>query len=396
MPRVAAILGFSAVLLLFCGYSPTVCAQMAEPEVARKFDEFGPVGHCDLTARLDNLAIQILNTPDATAHVISYSPPGAGERFLEHIKDYLIMTRGLPAQRISTAYGGRNSDLKLPKIELWIVPKNASPPEPQKHDAQVETFKGLLADNPAYDDFGIQIMDEMGPGIGRPIHASFADVLNQQQNAVGYIVVYSGKEATPGSWRVIAQNEIDYLKPFNVDRGRINVIFGGQREETRTQLWISPKDAPPPVPDAGPELPLANAVKAGDFSAYDLGDKKNEANLFTRLKGILSAQKTVRAFVVVRLPLPTPETIELSNEAEPEVIDESEPFERREPADLIKLVEKWRVEFADTHKIGADRFIVLYTTAREFDSENIGLWIVPQGQPLPNPEETVAYLSAQR
>ena len=387
MPRVAAILGFSAALLLCCGFSPSVSAQTRQKEAA-KFDEFGMLGHCDLTARLDNLAISLQTTPGAKGHIISYAPPGAGERLLEMLKDYLINTRGLPAGRIKTTYGGRNTDLTQPKIQLWIVPRNASPPEPQKFENNVQTFKGLFSDGPASDAIGIEWDEGMGPGIGGTTYASFADVLNQQKDALGYVVVYSGEDATPGAWRRIAQDHIDSLKDFNVEPNRVKMIFGGHREETRRQLWIVPKGAPPPVPDAGPELPLAKTVKVDDFYAFDLGDAKNETKVFTRLKEILSQEKTLRAFLVVKLQGPNSEEALVDEEPEPSDVSEtSEPTIQREPADLTKLVEKWRLEFANTHKIGADRFIVLFTTAGEADSNHISLWIVPKGQPLPNPHE---------
>ena len=390
MPRVAAILGFSAVLLLFCGYLPSASAQTAGPKVATKFDSFGKVGHCDLTARLDNLAISVQQSRGAKAHIIFYGPPGTEERILAFMKDYLVMTRGLLATRINTTYGGRNSDLKLPKTELWIVPRNALSPEPQKLDNTVETFKGLFDDDRASDYVNLVFEDEMGPGVGPTTHPSFADMLNQQNDAAGYVVVYSGEDAAPGAWRRIAQDEIDYLKNFKVDPARVKMIFGGHQKQTRRQLWILPKDAPPPVPDAGPELPLARTIKVDDFYAEQLSDPQNQTNLFTHLNDILTAQKSVRAFLVVRMEVPSPD--EASVVDEPELPGEpesssSETFEELETADLVKMVEKWRVELANTHKIGADRFIVLFTTAPEEHASHLRLWIVPEGQPLPDPNE---------
>ena len=83
----------------------------------------------------------------------------------------------------------------------------------------------------------------------------------------------------------------------------------------------------------------------------------------------------MRAFVVVRLEVPDPE--------EPPTPSDELP----EQADLTKLVEKWRAELATTHKIGPDRFIVLFTTAPNFEGSHLRLWIVPKGHPLPNPHE---------
>ena len=264
--------------------------------VARNFDEFGTLSHCDVTARLDNFAIALQNTPSARGHIISYAPPGMGERLLELVKGYLVETRGLRPSLITTTYGGRNSDLTQPKIELWVVPRNAAPPEPQKYDTDVETFKGLLFDQVIGDDFGVQYEAEMGPGIGGTARPSFADILHQQKNASGYIVVYSGEDATPGAWQHLAEDEIEYLKPYNVEASRLKVIFGGRQKETKVQLWISPKDEPPPVRDAGPELPLEKTVKAGDFYTFGLNDKQNQTNFFKRLTDVLHRKRLCALF----------------------------------------------------------------------------------------------------
>lgn len=375
MPRVTAIFVFSIALLLSCGFSPRVDAQVPESEalVARKLDEFGSIRHCDLTARLDNLAIFVQQIPGSEAHIIYYGPQGAEETSLKVIGDYLVDCRGLLSKQIKTIYGGRNSNLKLPKVELWVVPPNATPPAPQNHENVVETFKGMFDEAPAQDHVDLEFEDEMGPGLDATTYPSFADILNQQTNAVGYVVVYTGEDAAPGAWRRIAQDDIDYLKTMNLDPGRLKMIFGGHRKKTTRQLWVMSKDAPPPVKDAGPESPLAKTVKIDDFDAETLFTPQNETKVFTRLKEILTAQKNVRAFVVVRLEVPDPD--------EPPAIDE------RDQADLTKLVEKWRAELANSQKIGPDRFIVVFTTAPEAYASHLRLWIVPKGHPLPNPHE---------
>src|SRR5215203_4957656 len=148
MPRVAVILGISvAMLFLSYGYSPRVSAQVPQSSAQTclmVFDEFGSLGHCDLTARLDNFVIQLHNNAGAKGYVITYGPEsefGGGKRTAENIKDYLINMRGLGPDRLTMVYGGRNSDLTEPKIQLWIIPKGAEPPEPQKHETNIESFK---------------------------------------------------------------------------------------------------------------------------------------------------------------------------------------------------------------------------------------------------------------
>ncbi|HEX7330729.1 MAG TPA: hypothetical protein VF290_04470 [Pyrinomonadaceae bacterium] len=378
MRTVAAVLG----IFLLCG---VVSAQARKP-VATRFDQFGKVGHCDLGARLDNFAIQVQNTPGSQANILVYGPDGegygTGRYFLELIKDYLVNARGFKPGRVKTIYGGRNTDLTQPVIELWVVPKGAASPEPQKHETHLESFQGLFADHAASDDLGLYYLSEMGPGISETTHASFADILHQQKNATGYIVVYSGEDSAPGAWRRIAQSQIDYFKELKLEANRFKMIFGGHQKETRLQLWLSP-DGKPPVPDAGSELPLEKTVKVRDFYPDDLSYERNQKAIFTRLAEILRLEKTVRVFLVVRLEQPDPEA--MSPEFEPEA---GEPNEGPEPLDLARLVEKWRLELTNTHKIAAERFIVVFAPPLEFDANRMSLWVVPKGQPLPDPNET--------
>ena len=270
-------------------------------------------------------------------------------------------------------------------IELWIVPRGAASPEPQKYETHLESFQGLFADEAASDNFDLYYEDEMGPGIPGTTDASFADILHLQKNATGYIVVYSGEDLTTGAWRRIAQRQIDYFKALKLEANRFKMIFGGHQKQTRLQLWISP-DGTPPVNDAGSESSLTKTVKAGDFYSDQLRFERNQKAIFTRLAEILRADKTVGLFLVVRLEQPVPE--EPSEEIESEPIQESEPIEEPEPLDLTKVVEKWRLELANTHKVSADRFIVVFAPPREFDANRLSLWVVPKGQPLPDPNES--------
>jgi len=392
MRNVAAVLG---IFLLWA----SVSAQSRKP-AATKFDEFGQIGHCDLGARLDNFAILVQSNRGSQANVVVYGPdgegPGTGRYYLELIQDYFINMRGMNPSRVKTIYAGRNANPTEPVIQLWIVPTGAASPELVKYETHPETFQGLFSDQAASDDFGIYYESEMGPGIGETTYASFADILHQQKNATGYIVVYGGEDLTPGGWRRIAQDHIDSFKGFKLDANRFKMIFAGHQKETRLQLWISPDGAPPPVPAGERESSPKKAVKVSDFYADNLMFERNQTAIFTRLVEILSLDKTVSAFLVVRLEQPVQE--EPSTENEPQAVPEpvsavqveqpSEPLEEIEPVDLTKLVEKWRLELANTHKIGADRFIVLFAPPREYQANQLSLWIVPKGQPLPDPNES--------
>lgn len=397
MPKVLTILGFYLGLLLVLS-SPSLASVTAQtrksaPAKAVKFDEFGKVGHCDVGARIDNFAIALRDTPTVRGAIVVYGPEGEGPRtgrqFLEMIQDYLVNSRGIVPDRFETIYGGRNSDLHEAKTEFWLIPQGARLPKPRKHETSIETFQGLFDDAPTTDDFGILYFDEMGPGIGATSDASFADMLHQQKNAVGYIVVYSGEDLTPGAWRKLGQKEIENFKAFNLEASRFKLIFGGQEEKSHIQYWILPNNAPQPVPDAGAEKPLAKTVKVGDFEIYSLDEESSQKGLFTRLSEILELDKTVRAFLVVRLEQPEPTVNEQQTTT---VIALPEPsaepvVEERPPVDLTKLVEKWRLDLATTHKIGPDRLIIVYASSPDFMVSELRLWIVPKGAPLPNPNE---------
>ena len=385
MSRVPAILGFFLIALIV-GAS---AQEDHEAPSAVRIDRFTQLGHCDVTARLDYLATKLTENPSATGAVISYAPEGegwgTGKQVLEIIKDYLVNARGITPDRLKMIYGGRNSDKHQSETELWIVPKGARPPKPVKRESDVATFQGLYYEGPDYDDFGVEIEPEMGPGIGGSVNASLADILHEQKSAIAYVVIYSGEDLTPGAWRRLGEQHIDGLKAFNVESSRFKLIFGGQQKETRLQYWVLPNSAPPPVVDAGSEKALAKTVKAGDFYHYNLDQEKNQKAIFARLTEVLTLDKTVRAFLVVRLEQPDPEEPQEEVQLVVQLSATGEPIEPDPPpVDLTKLVEKWRVELANTHKIGPDRLIVVFTSDT---SSGLSLWIVPKGAPLPNPNE---------
>ena len=380
MKRVAIILG--VLLALWAGTA----------EAQTKVDEFGRVGHCDVGARLDNVAIQFQAARDSTLQIVVYGPPGekygSGKQMLEYLTDYLVNSRGIDPEKIKQVYGGRNSDLHEPRIQLWLVPEDAVAPEPEKFENNLTTFKGMFAERELYEDFGVYYEYEgMGPGIGNTSHASFADMLTQQKNTVGYIVVYNTEDSLPGSWRRSADTELEFFKEYNVDPGRFKIIYGGKQKESKIQLWLLPKDAPPPVADAGRESFPKTATLAGDLDGYYLKTEEFEARSFKILSDVLRTDKNTRAFVAVWLDAPPPPESEATEQEAKPAPREPEPDPDSGPADLTKIVEKWRTELTATHKIRNDRFIVIFLPGTESNSNSIRVWFVPKGAALPDPNK---------
>jgi hypothetical protein len=94
------------------------------------FDRVPPVTYDDLKARLDNLAIELQNTPNAQGYIFVYtaptSRPGQYERLAKRVEDYMVRQRGIDMSRLVILNGGnRDTDF----YEFWIVPQGAKPPQ---------------------------------------------------------------------------------------------------------------------------------------------------------------------------------------------------------------------------------------------------------------------------
>jgi hypothetical protein len=99
--------------------------------VGREFDTCCSCSYDDLKARLDNLAVELQNDPSTTTYIFAYggrtSPSGQAGRLLARSRDYLITDRGIDDSRIVQVNGGfREEDC----VEVWIVPRGATPPRP--------------------------------------------------------------------------------------------------------------------------------------------------------------------------------------------------------------------------------------------------------------------------
>jgi hypothetical protein len=96
-----------------------------------RFDEFGDLPRNDEKARLDNFAISLQNDPTATGYVIVYPGPASKRRDVQdhfgRIIEYLVHSRQIDQSRIKTVEGRKKDELR---VELWIVPQGATPPNP--------------------------------------------------------------------------------------------------------------------------------------------------------------------------------------------------------------------------------------------------------------------------
>ncbi|HEX7313401.1 MAG TPA: hypothetical protein VF297_05745 [Pyrinomonadaceae bacterium] len=120
------------------GGLPETCAKVAACTSAipqfifhDKIDEYGNIKFEDEKARLDNFAIELLNSPEFVGYIVGYggrrSRRGEAARRIARAKRYIVTVRGVPAERIVTIDGGYREDLT---VELRLRVKEMQPPEP--------------------------------------------------------------------------------------------------------------------------------------------------------------------------------------------------------------------------------------------------------------------------
>ena len=355
-----------------------------QPLVARKIDEFGSVRGCDHSARLDNFAIELQNSPGSVGHIIAYGVEGdssgaVGYR-LANQKDYLVNTRGIDEDRIVTVSGGPYRDRDEAFSELWVVPHGAEAPKPAKYKNDAATFKGKFAEYQGWDEvFTAEYDAGTGPPVGNTTLAGFADVLRLQPNTVAYVVTYNGKEAAPGAWRRVGGRDAEHLRElYGIEASRVRVLFGGYKKETTVRLWVLPQDAPPPVGGDRKEHRPQKAVKVVEADQYPLKWEEDERKVFRGFAEVLKADAELNLCFVIRPGAPVEEEFDPDNPPDP-----------KEPpdVDLVKLVEKWRARLSKEYGVGEHRVTVLVAVPAEDDwrAGRVEAWVVPPGAALPDP-----------
>lgn len=271
------LITFALLLVISNSTNRPAFAQETSKQAAVKFDAFGDIQHSDLTARLDNYAIQLQNQLNVKAFVIVYRSyrdlPGAGNRLALGIRYYLVNSRGIDSARVIALDGGA---LSCPSTELWIVPIGATPTP--KGDARIEqlntdsAYKFDEYDYPSGDDSSGYVED------GAARLEGFATALRKRPHSRGYIIAYAryevvrdykeyingvGRKPTKevysdpaGTAYKLAMSEKNHLiKAYHLPSSRIVSVDGGHRKWHQIELWIVPRGehAPIATPNAFPK-----------------------------------------------------------------------------------------------------------------------------------------------
>jgi hypothetical protein len=112
---------------------PERATEPPESEKTELIDEFGRLGHCDLTSRFDVFLQELSQNPSSVGYVIvyqgtdvlpaSYDSPGMERMFVNH-----MYFRNFDPSRVVVINGGFSAEVRT---ELWIVPPGGEEPSPK-------------------------------------------------------------------------------------------------------------------------------------------------------------------------------------------------------------------------------------------------------------------------
>jgi hypothetical protein len=258
-----SLLKIFPLLALLC--APAL-AQQQQPsdQKARLVDSFGNIQLSDLKARLDNFAIELQNAPDSKGYIVTYPAankfPGASFRRAYSSLEYMTMTRGLDAARISVVNGGFRDEATY---ELWVVHIGAElPVKPfdislmmagQKTPLLFDSFPVIERGDPedsAYVDSEGFYPDAVG------LYDSFVDVLQHDPGLRGCIIAYAMPRRRGTDREIASRVKLAIAKTHAVDLSRIIGVGGGKRKQKRVELWLVPPGAELPKP-----TPTVRAVR---------------------------------------------------------------------------------------------------------------------------------------
>ena len=265
-------------------------------KVPRKFDQYGDVGECDETARLDNFLNQLQNEPTSKGYIIVYDGkntlPGRVGGRLQRAMNYLTYQRGLMPDRVVPIKGGYRVETVT---ELWIAPEGAPAPEPSDTIVvKKETVKTFKYDVFYPENAIVEYREEPYPLEQSEIDAQLEATPLQQEEIVptqqSSIVQpaqppegITGDLAEPYDdtlWgskdyaqalgeknvacviyylqredghlfkleQIIEGGQNRLVNRYGIPADRIKIIFGGYRQFTTIDLWVVPPGAEQPIP----------------------------------------------------------------------------------------------------------------------------------------------------
>lgn len=380
--------------------TPAVDAQTAE---ARKIDEYGPLGHCNMTARLDNFAIELQSDPVAKALLVGYDPKGKGrgraDSYLKVGRYYLTYVRGIEPSRVGVVNGGSRDGNEV-TTELWLVPEGAEPPHkiPADDKYAAKEFSGKF-DTYATDALIYRVQVEMGYSADDISRQQFAEKLKQQPDSRGYLMVRAPKGSAPGTWRRVGLREEQIiLKDYGIEARRLSSINGGTAEgdDAEVELWILPKSAR--APEGAKEVPsaeLRDSVRLNRLDTYGSTDDDAEAWMLKSIAAALRDNPRAIACLITREPEEVVSELDEEASLSGEVSEEKEASAAEvagdsedEPGDdsMKDLAERWKKVLTTKYGVYPWRVVVLEGKTIRWSAGRLSAWLVPEKARWPDPQ----------
>jgi len=201
---------------------------------------------------------------------------------------------------------------------------------------------------------------------------NFANELQSDPAARGFLVAYSAPNKFPGWPTRRARTSVEYLASLRgLDRARLDVVNGGPGEETKIELWLVPAGAGPPVKPydaalmmAGEKTPLPFdrfvVIERGDRQISEYGEPyPDEAYLYADFSEVLRRDPAVRGCVI------------------------GYASRRGSLAAGRRIASRAKLTMAKAYGTDVSRVYVFGGGRREY--KTIELWLVPPGAELPKP-----------
>ncbi len=236
------------ILLYLIGFAIVTAAQAPQPVLV---DEFATLCSDDLRVRLDNFLVAIYERPESVGYVVGNAEattPGRLHKYFRVFQNH-VQFRRFDVNRLRY-FRGTNAESM--RFQLWLVPKEARPPEIPLSFPR-ETFENSVMFDASELSFTKKGVVEFGGEWGNePCDFGldlnqFAIVLGANPNLKGYLIASSiSRGDRANAKKALDLTKSDLVRNYRVPASSIKTIFAGNRKSRVMQLWLVPNGSQTP------------------------------------------------------------------------------------------------------------------------------------------------------
>lgn len=192
-------------------------------------------------------------------------------------------------------------------------------------------------------------------------------------DAKAYIVAYGVPNRLPG-WPLRRANWARGVltQARGIDPARVEVVYGGYRDEVRYEHWLLPPGARPPVEPFDFSAALAREKAAYKFDQFTLYDPVEHSIYDGSYSGYLDDRGRYEGLALALRHDPAARALIIAYASR-----------KNRPGTDRRLAANMKRALLKAYPVGPVRVVALGGGRREYRSAEI--WIVPPGAPLPRP-----------